>query len=257
MGLFMKKTKPDEELVATGLKGRATVLHVDLPRGSLSMSMSQGKFEEMARGDVTPVRRKVRLRVELEGREPYEVETKLNIPMMMAGRLVAGSSIAVLVDPGDPKNLAADWSAGIQAGSPTAMLNDNPMATAVLQGMGIDPQVLAQQMEQAQAQAQAYMAWAQQHGQMPPGVAVPGQMPPGAVVPGQMVPGQMPPGWVPPPGWPTPQVPQPGAVPAPQPAAEGQPPAPTAGPSWPQPQPWPSSTDNVVGPTSEDKPEDD
>jgi hypothetical protein len=255
MGLFFKKTKPDEELVASGLKGRATVLHVDMPRGSLSMSMSQSKFEEMARGDVTPVRRKVRLRVELEGREPYEVETKLNIPMMMGGRLVAGSSIAVLVDPGDPKHLAADWSGGIEAGPPSAMFQDNPMATAVLQGMGIDPQVLAQQMEQAQAQAQAYMAWAQQHGQV-----VPGQVPPGAVPQGQVVPSQLPPGWVPPAVWPTPgpaQVPQPGATPAPQPAAEGQPPAPTAGPNWPQSQPWPGSTENVVGPTSEDKPEDD
>ncbi len=268
MGLFMKKTKPDEELLAKGIRGHATVLHVEASGMSVEMSMSQGKAQEMLRGDVTPIRRKARLKVEVPGREAYEVETKLNVPVMLSGKVVAGAGITVLVDPDDPKRLAADWSAGVEQGSTAAMFADNPMATAALQGAGYDPQLLAQQIDAARAQAgQAMAAWqAWQAQQAQTGSApVPGQVPPGWPA-GAVPPVQLPPGWQMPAGFP--QVPgtvQPGAVPpgtvppnAASPAAippttEPTPGAPTG---WPASQPWPEATTNPVGPTSEEQPKD-
>jgi hypothetical protein len=240
MGLFFKKTKPDEELVEKGLRGTATVLHVEMAGMVESISMSNDKAEEMIRGDVTPIRRKVRMRVEVPGREAYEVETKLNVPVLVSGKLVAGSGVSVLVDPDDPKHVAVDWSAGVQTGSPGAMLQDNPWSSAVLQGMGLDPQQLAQQMEQAQAMAQAYMA---QQGMQPgtwPGV--PGAWP---GVPG--VPGT-------PPQTPPTSTPQEAEAAPPGSTTEDGAADPAAG--WPQPQAWPDQSPPAEGPTSDEKPED-
>ncbi len=50
MGLFFKKTKPDEELEREGLRGKATVLHVLMPRGGMSAGLSMDKAEEIFRG---------------------------------------------------------------------------------------------------------------------------------------------------------------------------------------------------------------
>ncbi|MFL5799225.1 MAG: hypothetical protein ACJ77A_14995 [Actinomycetota bacterium] len=211
MGLFFKRTKPDEELLRDGLRGHATVLHVSLPRTSMSTSMSRKKGEEMMKGDITPIRRKVRLRVEVPGRAQYELETKISIPVLQSGHFVAGSGLAVLVDPEDPKNLAVDWQAGIQRGSVATMLQDMPMANAMFQGMGIDPQQLAQRIDQAQQQA---AAWQQNPG------------PPPAGWPAGMA-------WPPPQGWPQPQA-WPQQLPGVQPTWPVQPPVA-------QPQAWPPS----------------
>jgi hypothetical protein len=256
----MKKTKPDEELLQQGIRGHATVLHVKAPMMDTEMSVSKKKFEEMLRGDVTPVRRKVQLKVEVPGREAYEVETKLNIPMMRSGKLAAGAGLTVLVDPDDPKHLAVDWSAGVEPGSTAAMFADSPMTAAALQGAGYDPQLLAQQIDAARAQAgqamAAWQAWQAQQAQAG-AAAVPGQMPPGWPA-GAAPPVQLPPGWQVPAGFP--QVPDaiapgavpPGAVPpgSVPPAAGAAPPGQAAS------EPWPDATTNPVGPTSEDKPKD-
>lgn len=254
MGLFMKKTKPDVELLAQGVRGHATVLHVERPKMDLEMSMSNRKAEEMLRGDITPIRRKMRLKVEVPGRETYELETKLNIPVMLSGKVVAGAGITVLVDQDDPKHLAVDWSAGVEQGSTSAMFADNPMAAAALQGAGYDPKVLAQQIDAARAQAgQAMAAWQAWQAQQAQAGAVPGSTPPGWPA-GAVPPIQLPPGWQMPPGFP--QIPgavPPGSVPpgSVSPGSEE-----TPGTAPPGSQPWPDATTNPVGPTSEDEPKD-
>jgi len=98
------------------------------------------------------------LRVEVPGRAAYELDTKLNIPVLQSGTFVAGNTVAVMVDPDDPKHLAVDWKPGIERGSMNTMLADVPMANAIMQGMGIDPQQLSQQISQAEAMAQAQMS---------------------------------------------------------------------------------------------------
>lgn len=252
MGLFMKKTKPDEELLQSGIRGHATVLHVEMPRMGMEMSMSASKMQQVLEGDVTPIRKKIRLRVEVPGREAYEVETKLNIPVMVSGKVAAGAGLTVLVDPDEPKHLAVDWSAGVEQGSTTEMLADNPMAQAALRGAGYDPAQLGQQMDAYRAYAAQQMAAMQTQGLVPPGVVppvVPGGVPgmaSGAAVPGQVPPGavppiQLPPGWQVPAGFP--QVP--GATPVPMTAQ-----VPDAAPANPE------AIAEQAGPISEDKPED-
>jgi hypothetical protein len=270
VGLFMKKTKPDDELLAKGLRGHATVLHVKAPMMDTEMSMSKKKYEEMLRGDTTPIHRKVQLKVEVPGREAYEVETKLNIPVMRSGKLVAGAGLTVLVDPDDPKHLAVDWSAGVEPGPAAAMFADAPMTRAALEGAGYDPQLIAQQIDAARAQSgqpmaawQAWQAWQTQQAQAAQagGAPVAGQMPPGW--PAGMPPVQLPPGWQMPAGFP--QVPGavpsgvqiPGAVPPGTVPPGSVPPAGGATPAGePASDPWPDATTNPVGPTSEEKPKD-
>jgi hypothetical protein len=210
MGLFFKKTKPDEELEREGLRGKATVLHVRMPRGGMSAGLSMNKAEEMLRGDITPIRRKVRLRVEVPERAAYELDTKLNIPVLQSGTFVAGSTVTVMVDPDDPKHLAVDWKAGIERGSMNTMLADVPMANAIMQGMGIDPQRLSQQINQAEALAQAQMS-----GPRPPGYPAQLPWPPQQAWPQQQ-------GWPQPQAWP--QPPPAGAQPHVWPQSEPLPP---------------------------------
>lgn len=227
MGLFLKKTKPDEELLQSGTRGHANVLHVQMPRTGTEMSMSSSKMQKVLEGELTPIRRKVRLRVEVPGREAYEVETKLNIPMMMSGKVTAGAGLTVLVDPADPKHLAVDWSAGVEQGSTTEMLADNPMAQAALRGAGYDPAQLAQQIDAYRAYAAQMGAMQGQPGTVPPGMMPQSMVPPGVIPPGTVVapgvpPVQLPPGWQMPAGFPQ----------------------------------APDATANPVGTTSEEQPED-
>ena len=65
MGLFFKRTKPTADLASDGIRCRATVEHADmLGRGSSHFNLSSDKAESIVRGDETPLRFKVRLRVE-------------------------------------------------------------------------------------------------------------------------------------------------------------------------------------------------
>src|SRR5262249_9538625 len=138
------------------------------------------KAEAMLEGDVTPIRKKMQLRVEVPGREAYELETKVSVPVMMSGKVAAGAGLTVLVDPDDPKHLAVAWTAGVEQGSTTAMLADNPRAQAAPRGAGYDPPQLGQQIDAYRQYAAQQMAAMQAQGLVPGGI--PGQ--PGAV-PGQ------------------------------------------------------------------------
>jgi hypothetical protein len=112
MGFFLRRTKPTADLAAVGIRCRATVEHADmLGRGSSHLSLSEGKAESILRGDETPLRFKVRLRVEPEAGEPYVVKAKVAVPVMKAGRLRAGTVVEALVDAKDKESLAIDWVA--------------------------------------------------------------------------------------------------------------------------------------------------
>jgi hypothetical protein len=148
MGLFFKKTKPAADLARDGVRCKATVEHADmLGRGSSSFNLSSGKAESILRGEETPLRYKVRLRVEPEVGEPYVVKVKLPVPVMKAGWLRAGSTVEVLVDPDDKESLAVDWSGSHEEGSISQMFADNPLARAALEGAGLDPDKIAREAD--------------------------------------------------------------------------------------------------------------
>jgi hypothetical protein len=59
---------------------------------------------------------KFQLRVQIPGREPYDVEAKDTIPITAMGAISPGTTVQVKVDPAKPSAVAIDWSQGVQAG---------------------------------------------------------------------------------------------------------------------------------------------
>jgi hypothetical protein len=51
----------------------------------------------------------VELAVQVEGRPPYEVRQRAAVPRRRLGRMHAGRSVPVLVDPQDPQRLVVEW----------------------------------------------------------------------------------------------------------------------------------------------------
>jgi hypothetical protein len=148
MGFFFKKTKPDVDLTRDGVRCRATVEHADMSRqGTAQMNLSSAKAESILSGELSPLRMKVRLRVEPVAGEPYPVKIKVSVPMMKAGWLRAGSTVEVLVDPDDPDRLAIDWDGAHEEGTIGALLADNPLARAALEGAGLDPDRVAREAD--------------------------------------------------------------------------------------------------------------
>jgi hypothetical protein len=148
MGFFFRKTKPTADLATAGVRCRATVEHSDiLGRGTSHFNLSDSKAESILRGEQTPLRFKVRLRVEPEAGEPYVVKTKIAAPVMKAGWLRAGTVVQVLVDPGDKERLAIDWEGSHEEGSISDLFADNPLARAALEGAGLDPDRIAREAD--------------------------------------------------------------------------------------------------------------
>jgi len=143
-----KRTKPTDDLATEGVRCRATVEHADmLGRGSSHFNLSEAKAESILSGEVSPLRCKVRLRVEPEAGEPYVVKTKVAVPVMKAAWLRAGTVVEVLVDPNDKERLAIDWKGEHREGSIAEMFADNPLAKAALEGAGLDPDRIAREAD--------------------------------------------------------------------------------------------------------------
>jgi hypothetical protein len=155
MGLFFRKTAPSADLVEDGVRGKATVTHVEENRFGMEVNVRRGKVDDILSGESSPIRKKLTLRVELPGREPYTVETKVSVPVMKANWVFAGSIVEVLVDPKDPESLAIDWNGAHEQGSAAAAIMDSPYAVEALKGMGLDPEQIARQADDARAQALA------------------------------------------------------------------------------------------------------
>lgn len=150
MGFFFKRTKPAADLAGVGVPCRATVEHTDLGfRGSAHANMSTKDLESVLSGDESPLRMKVRLRVEPEAGEPYTVKTKVSVPVMKAGWLRAGTTVSVLVDPDDRERLAIDWDGSHEEGSIADLFADNPLARAAVEGAGLDPDRIAREADAA------------------------------------------------------------------------------------------------------------
>jgi hypothetical protein len=155
MGLFFRKTAPSADLLRDGIRGKATVEHVEESRWSMELNVRRGKVDDVLSGKETPIRKKLTLLVEVPGRNPYSVKTKVAAPVMKSSWILAGSTVEVLVDPKDPERVAIDWEGAHERGSARDAIMDSPYAAEALRGMGLDPEQVAREADEARAQALA------------------------------------------------------------------------------------------------------
>jgi hypothetical protein len=153
MGLFFKKTKPSNELVENGIRGKGTVEHSEMVHGAMEVNLSQRKADAVLSGEQSPLREKVRLRVEVPGREAYSVTLTVSVPLLKAGWVSAGGVVEVLVDPEHPDRVAIDWEGQHQRGTAEQAIMDSPSAVKAIEGMGLDPQQVARQADEARRKA--------------------------------------------------------------------------------------------------------
>ena len=132
-----------KQLEEKGQRAKATVLEI----AEKGMAVTHGAEGVVAN---TELALKVKLKVQPENEPEFEVEERFRFPQMAVPS--AGSVVAVIYDPADHSKL---------------MLDDSPEAQqqATLSSAGLDPNSIAQMMNQAQQwQAQAGQM---QAGQMP------------------------------------------------------------------------------------------
>jgi hypothetical protein len=152
-GLFFHKTAPSADLLRHGIRGTARVSHVDESRFGMELNIRRGKVDDILAGKSTPIRKRLTLQIEVPGRNPYMVEKKVAVPVMKAHWVLPGSTVEVLVDPSDAENVAIDWDGAHESGTAAAAIMDSPYAVKALQGMGLDPEQVAREADEARARA--------------------------------------------------------------------------------------------------------
>ena len=152
---FFNKTKPPDELAGHGIRGRATVEHVEMLHGGMDVNVSRRKVDPVLKGGVSPLRERARLRIELPGREAYSVTTTVTVPIAKSSRLAAGTVLEVLVDPKDRERLSIDWDRAHQRGTAEHVIMGSPAARAALEGLGLDPARVAREADEARRRALA------------------------------------------------------------------------------------------------------
>lgn len=91
----LKKIGRNERLRASGVRGKATVM--SYTESSLVVD-GETKF-------------KLSLRIEIEGRAPWDV--MVNEPVPNTGRIYTNALLPVLVNPADPRELMIDWKSTV------------------------------------------------------------------------------------------------------------------------------------------------
>jgi hypothetical protein len=152
---FFKKTKPPDELARHGIRGRATVERVEMLHGGMDVDVSRRKVDAVLKGEVSPLRERARLRIELLGREAYCVTTIVTVPIVKSSWLAAGSVLEVLVDPNDRERVSIDWDGTHQRGSAEQVIMASPAACAALERLGLDPARVARGADEARQRALA------------------------------------------------------------------------------------------------------
>jgi len=155
MGLFFRKTAPAADLLRDGVRGKAKVEHVEESRWSMELNVRRGKVDDLLTGESSPIRKQLTLLVEVPGREPYTVVTKVQVPLLKANWVFAGSTVEVLVDPKDPQHVAINWDGEHERGTAAEAIMDNPHTVEALRGMGLDPEQVARQADDARTNALA------------------------------------------------------------------------------------------------------
>jgi hypothetical protein len=96
VGSMLRRRARVTRLRRSGLRGQAEIL----------------RWGETGKYNDTHPEVSFRLRVQAPGRQPYCAVHREVISPLLAGRLAPGSSLAVLVDPADPRNMMIDWGHG-------------------------------------------------------------------------------------------------------------------------------------------------
>jgi hypothetical protein len=152
---FFDKTKPPDELAGHGIRGRATVEHVEMLHGGMDVKVSRRKVDAVLKGGVSPLRERARLRIEIPEREAYSVTTTVTVPIAKSSLLAAGSVLEVLVDPKDRERLSIDWDGAHQRGTAEPVIMRSTAARAELEGLGLDPARVAREADEARRRALA------------------------------------------------------------------------------------------------------
>lgn len=92
-----RQAKREQRLRSEGLPGRATILGVE----QTGVYINQQP------------RVKLRLRIEADGVQPFEVSETMIVPIVALGRLTDGRPLSVLVDRDDPGRFTVDWDAAL------------------------------------------------------------------------------------------------------------------------------------------------
>jgi hypothetical protein len=128
---IFRKVQRSEDLHATGRRGTARVLSTKLlNRGEFQVSAERA--EEIMAGEATMTTVKLELEVSLDGETPYRVTQKVPVPMMAFTKVVEGSIVPVLVDPGDRKRLEIDWDGEIVEPTLEERAQHDPMLQSLL-----------------------------------------------------------------------------------------------------------------------------
>jgi hypothetical protein len=97
-----KRADQSEQLKLTGIPGRATILELT-QTGMYINEQPQVKLK---------------LRVEPQGQQPYELEKRITVPLVALGALSSGHPLNVYVDRADSSKIAIDWFGGGGAAAP-------------------------------------------------------------------------------------------------------------------------------------------
>jgi hypothetical protein len=155
MGLFFRKTAPSADLLKDGIRGKATVQHVEEGRFGMEVNVRSGKVADILSGEESPIRKQLTLLIVVSGRNPYTVVRKMSVPVTKTSWVFAGGTVEVLVDPNDSEHVAIDWNGEHERGSAAAAITDSPAAVELIKGMGLDPEQVAREADEARAKALA------------------------------------------------------------------------------------------------------
>jgi hypothetical protein len=123
--------------------------------GGLEVNVSRRNTGAVLGGDKTPLRERVRLRIEVPGRAAYSVTTIVAVPIMKASWILAATVVEVLVDPNHPDRVAIDWDGQHRQGGAEEAIMDSPYAMEAIQGLRLDPHVVARVADEARRRATA------------------------------------------------------------------------------------------------------
>jgi hypothetical protein len=160
-----KRADQAEQLKQTGIPGKATILE---------MTQTGVYINEQPQV-------KLKLRVEGQGQQPYELEKRVTVPMIALGTLSSGQPLNVYIDRQDREQIVIDWFGGAAAptpGGPGAFtispqggapinVSDPGAQQAVMQALqaqGIDPSSGTVDLRQNPTARAAVLQALQQHG---------------------------------------------------------------------------------------------
>lgn len=129
---IFRRVEKAADLRETGIPGRGMIESLKLLQQG-EFRLSADKVDEMMRGEGSPIRARIGLRVEADdGREPYEVEIEPAVPVLQWARLGIGGVVPVLIDPKKAGRVEIDWDGEIIEPTLEQRAEHDPVLKAML-----------------------------------------------------------------------------------------------------------------------------